>query len=75
MMIWEGHIACTGEMSCVLVRKPEGKGPIGRPRCRWEDIRMDLRDTEWEGVDWTHLVQDRDQWYALVNTGMNLQVL
>jgi len=37
--------------------------PLGRPRCRWEDnIRMDLRNIGWEGVDWIHLAQDRDQW-------------
>jgi hypothetical protein len=46
----------------VLVRKPEGKRPFGRPRHRWEiNIRTDLRETVWEGVDWMHLTQDRDQ--------------
>jgi hypothetical protein len=44
-----------------FVGKPEGKRPIGRPRHRWEDnIRIDLRDVGWEGVDWIHLGQDRD---------------
>jgi hypothetical protein len=58
-----------------LAGKPEGKRPLGRPRGRWEDnIRMDLREILWEGVDWIHLVQDRDQWRALVNTVMNLRV-
>jgi hypothetical protein len=46
-----------------LVGKPEGKTPLGRPRCRWEDnIKMDLRDIELCGMDWIHLVEDRDQW-------------
>jgi hypothetical protein len=44
----------------ILVGNPEGKGPVGRTRLRWEDnIRMDLRETGWKDVDWTHLVQDR----------------
>jgi hypothetical protein len=51
-----------------FVRKPDGKRPLGRLRCRWEDnIRMDLREVGWESVDWMHVVQDRDQWQALVN--------
>jgi hypothetical protein len=50
------------------VGKPERKGPLGRPRRRWEDnIRMDLRKRGWEGVHRMHLVRDRDQWRALVN--------
>jgi hypothetical protein len=53
-----------------LVGKPEGKRPLGRPARRREDnIRM---ETGWEGVDWIHLAQDRDQWQALVNTVMNV---
>jgi hypothetical protein len=59
----------------ILVGKPEGKRPLGRPRHRWEDnIRMNLREIGWEGVDWIHLAQDRDQWWALVNMVMNLWV-
>jgi hypothetical protein len=59
----------------ILVGKPEGKGTLGRPRCRWKDsIKMDLREMEWGGMDWIHLAQDRDQWQALVNIVMNLQV-
>jgi hypothetical protein len=59
----------------ILVGKPEGKTPLGRPRCRWVDnIKMDLRETGWDGMDWIELTQDRDQWRALVNTVMNLQV-
>jgi hypothetical protein len=60
----------------ILVGKPEGKRPLGRPRRRWEDnIRMDVRDIGWGGMDWIDLAQDRDQWRALVNTVMNLRVL
>jgi hypothetical protein len=51
------------------------KRPVGRPKYRWEDdIRMDIREVGWEGVDWIHLAQDRDQWWAVVKTVMNLQV-
>jgi hypothetical protein len=51
------------------VGKPEGKRPLGRPRRRWVDnIRMDLREIGWDGMDWIELAQDRDQWRALVNT-------
>jgi hypothetical protein len=54
------------------VGKPEGYRPLGRPRRRWEDnIKIDLRQ---DGVVWTDLAQDRDQWRALVNTVMNLRV-
>jgi hypothetical protein len=58
----------------ILVGRPEGKRPLGRSRRRWEYDRMDLRETGWEGVDWIHLAQDRDQWCALVNMVMNLRV-
>jgi hypothetical protein len=59
----------------ILVRKPEGKRPLRRPRHRWEDnIRMDLREIVWEDVDWMHLAWDRDLWQTLVNMAMNLQV-
>jgi hypothetical protein len=59
----------------ILVGKPEGKRPLGRPRRRWEDnIRMDLREIRWGGMDWIDQDQDRDQWRALVNTVMNLRV-
>jgi hypothetical protein len=57
------------------VGKLEGKRPLGRPRRRWEDnIKVDLREIGWGGMDWIELAQDRDQWRALVNTVMNLQV-
>jgi hypothetical protein len=62
---WEGHVAWMGEKInaySILVGKPEGKGPLPRPRHRWEgNIRSDLGEMEWEGVDWMHLSQDRDQ--------------
>jgi hypothetical protein len=59
-----------------LVGNPEVKKPLGRPRSRWEDnIKMDLEEVGWEGVDWIHLAQDRDQWRDLVITVMNLRLL
>jgi len=61
-------------VSCfVLTIKPEGKRPLGRPRCRWEDIKMDLREVG-RGGDWMELAQDRDRWREFVNTVMNLRV-
>jgi hypothetical protein len=58
------------------VGKPEGKRPLGRPRRRWVDnIRMDLGEIGWDGLDWVDLTQDSDQSRALVNTVMNLRVL
>jgi hypothetical protein len=59
----------------ILVGKPEGRRPLGSPRRRWVDnIRIDHREKGWDGVDWVDLAQDVDQWRALVNTVMNLQV-
>ena len=59
----------------VLVGKPEGKSPLRRPRCRWEDnIKMDLQEVGGGCEDWTELAQDRDRWRALVSTAMNLRV-
>jgi hypothetical protein len=59
----------------LLVGKPEGKRPQGRPRHRWVDnIKMDPREIGWVGMDWIDLTQDRDQWRACVNTVMNLRV-
>jgi len=59
----------------VLVGKPEGKRPLGRPRRRWEDnIRMDLREVGCGSVDWMELVQGRDRWGALVSAVMNLRL-
>jgi hypothetical protein len=59
----------------ILVGKPEGNRPLGRPRRRLVDnIKMDLREIKWDGGDWIDLAQDRDQWRALVNAVMNLRV-
>jgi hypothetical protein len=58
----------------VLVGKPEGKRPLGRPRRRWEDIKADLQEVGCGIMDWTELAKDRDRWRALVNTVMNLRV-
>jgi hypothetical protein len=58
-----------------LVGKPEGRRPLGRPRRRWEDnIKMELREVGWGGMDWINLAQDRDRWRAVVNAVMNLLV-
>ena len=60
----------------VLVGKPEGKRPLGRPRRRWEDnIKMDLREVGCDMGDWIALAEDRDQWQAYVRSVMNLRVL
>jgi hypothetical protein len=59
----------------ILVGKPDGKRPLGRPSCRWVDnIDMDFREIVWDGMDWIDLAEDRNQWRALVNTVMNLRV-
>jgi hypothetical protein len=59
----------------ILVGKPEGKRPLGRPRRRWVDnIKIDITEIEWDGMGWIDLAQDRDQWRALVNTVMKLRV-
>jgi hypothetical protein len=75
---WAGRVARMGEKRSpygILVGKLEGKIPLGRPRCRWKDnIRMDAREIGWGGMDLIDLAQDRDQWRALVNMVMNLQV-
>jgi hypothetical protein len=59
----------------IMVGKPEGKRPLGRPGCRWMDnIRMDFWKIGWDGMGWIDLAQNRDQWRAFVNTVMNLRV-
>jgi len=77
-MRWAGHVARMGDIRIahsILIGKPKGRRPLGRSRRRWEDnIRMDLKGIEWEGVDWIYLAQDRDKWRALVNPVMNLWV-
>jgi hypothetical protein len=76
-MIWSGHVSLMKTMRNaykILVGKPEGKRPLGRPRSRWEgNIRTVLKGTGWEGVDWIHLAQDRVQWRTLVDPVMNFR--
>jgi hypothetical protein len=78
-MWWAGHVARMREernVYRVLVGKPEGKRPLGRPRRRWEDgVRMDLREIDWGSLDLIQLAQDRDRWRDVVNTVINLWVL
>ena len=73
-----GHVARIGEVrgACrVLVGKPEGKRPLGRPRRRWVDnLRMDLQEVRCGYVDWIGLAQDTDRWRTLVSVVMNLRV-
>jgi hypothetical protein len=72
-MRWAGHVARMHIR--ILVGKPEGKRPLGRPRRRWvNNIKMDLREIGWDDMDWIGLVQDRDQWRAVVDTVMNLRI-
>ena len=77
-MRWAGHVARMGEgrgVYRVLVGKPEGRRPLGRPRRKWEDnIRMDLREVGCGCADWMELAQDRDRWRALVSAVMSLRV-
>jgi hypothetical protein len=66
-MRWSGHVARMGEKRNayrILVGKLERKRPLERPRCRWEDIRIDLGEIGWHGMDRIDLAQDRDQWKA-----------
>jgi hypothetical protein len=75
---WARHVTRMGRKRNpyrMLVGKPEGKRPLGRPRCRWVDnIKIDLREIGWDGVDWIDLAQYRDRWRVLVNKVMNRRV-
>jgi hypothetical protein len=77
-MRWAEHVARMGEESNsyrLLVGKPDGNRPLGRPKHRWVDnMKMDLREVGWGDVDWVHLAQDRDKRRALVNAAMNIRV-
>jgi hypothetical protein len=77
-MRWAGHVARIVKKRNayrLLVGKPEGKSPLGRPRRRWVDhIRIDLGEVGWGDVDWIGLAQDRNRWRALVNSVLNLRV-
>jgi hypothetical protein len=77
-MGWAGHVARMGKKRNVyslLVGKPEGKRPLGRPRRRWIDnIKLDLLEIGLNVMDWIGLAQDRYRWRALVNSVMNLRV-
>jgi hypothetical protein len=66
---------CLNYMCLVLVRRPDGKRPLGRPRSRWRsNIKVGLEEVGWGGMDWSAVAQDRDRWRALVNAVMNLRV-
>jgi hypothetical protein len=75
-MRWAGYVARIGEKRNayrILVGTPEGKRLLGRPGPIWDDnIKMDLREMEWDDIDWIHLAQDKDQWRVFVNRVMNL---
>ena len=77
-MRWSGHVACMGErrgVNRVLVGKSEGKRPLGRPRCRWEDnIKMNIQEVGCGGMDWIELAQDRDRRWAFLTAVMKLPV-
>jgi hypothetical protein len=77
IMRWAGHVAYMGEgrgVYWVVVGKPEGKRPLGRPRYRWEDtVKKDLQEVGGGFGDWIELAQDRDSWWALVSTVINFQ--
>jgi hypothetical protein len=75
---WAGHVARRRKKRNayrILVGKPVGKRPLGRPRRMWVDnMKTDIREIEWDGVDWIDMAQDRDQWRAIVNTILDLRV-
>jgi hypothetical protein len=77
-MRWAGHVARMGEgrgVYRVLIGRPEGMRPLGRPRHMWEDnVEMNLKEIGIDGANWTRLAQDRVQWRTFVSTVMNLRV-
>ena len=77
-MRWAGHVARVGERRCVykvLVRRPEGKRPLGRPRRRWEyNIKIDLQEMGCGGMGWIGVAQNRDRWRELMSAVMSLRV-
>ena len=68
IMRWVGHVACLGDRTGayrVLVGRPDGKSPLGKPRRKWKNnIKINLKEMEWEGMDWIDLAQDREGWSA-----------
>jgi len=76
-MRWAGHVACMVErrgIYRVWIGKPEGKRPLGRSRLRWDNIKMDLQEVGYGGMNWIELAQDRDRSRAIVTVVMNLWV-
>jgi hypothetical protein len=77
-MRWAGHVARMGERRGayrIMVGRLAGRRPLGRPRCRWEDnIKMDLQEVGWDGVDWIDMAQYNDRWRAVVSAVMDLRV-
>jgi hypothetical protein len=77
-MRWAGHVARMGENRNayrILLGNPEGKRLLGRPGRKWVDnIKIDVREIGWDGVDWIDMAQDREQWRALVNTVLTFRV-
>jgi hypothetical protein len=77
-MKWAGHVVRMGEgrgVYRVLVGKPEGKRPLGRPRRRWEDhFKMNLQEVRCGDMDWIQLAQDKDRWRTLANAVINFHV-
>jgi hypothetical protein len=75
---WAGHVPHMGDRRGayrILVGRPEGKRPLGRPRLRWEDnVKMDLQEVGLGGIDWIDLAYDRGRWRAVVSAVMNLQI-
>jgi hypothetical protein len=78
-MRWTGHVARMAKKRNsyrVLVEKPEGMKPLGKPSCRWEDnVKVDFKKIGWGVMDWIDLAQDMDQWMALMNTILNLRLI